>query len=149
MRDGEIPRDGEEVKEFQKILTLTHQIPVQRSHDDFRIQHNKEQHARNPPGSEIPRLEDLGVITDEMLDDLDRIFLSEYPHPHSHEFRHDTPECRASAAVTSASFDSKPKLTETTRLQNRALAEFNDSFPALQSCWLQFRLGAKSTQAVF
>jgi hypothetical protein len=95
MVEGRIAKDEQEFTEFEKLINSTHQILVERSRDDFRIKHNKILRSRNPPVEPIPRLEDLGVITDEMLDDLDRIFLSVYQHPHSHEFGHKSLEvCR-------------------------------------------------------
>jgi hypothetical protein len=94
MLEGAIAKNEEEFKEFEKLVQLTHQVLVRRSRDDHRIQHNKELRGRNPPGIPIPRLEDLGVITDEMLDDLDRIFVSEYAHPMSHDFGHNAPDYR-------------------------------------------------------
>jgi hypothetical protein len=71
MLDGVIPKNDQEFKEFEELMRLTHVVPVQRSRDEYRIWHNKTVCERKPPREPIARLEDRGVITDEMLEDLD------------------------------------------------------------------------------
>lgn len=92
MVNGELAKDQEEFEAFEELIEFTNMTMVEQSQDLYRLQYNQEVKTHEPPGFPLPRLDDVGVITDEMLEDLDRIFLSEYPSPRSHQFGHNSEE---------------------------------------------------------